>query len=420
VRSSATSAEKNINFLIEHQCPQCGAPAVLDETDRLFTCEFCRVRSYLQPKSYFRYILPNSAPPGKQLVYFPYWRFKGTLISCIAAGLEHRFIDVSHQAIQSAFFPVSVGLRSQALKLKFVSPEVEGTFFKPAVSLEQTIEMLEKRFVATMPQPVAGYAHVGDMTSLIYSPFYIEDKIYDAILNQPVSPLLPGDFDAAELKGGRADWHIDFMPALCPECGWDMEGRKDSLVLNCKNCNSVWEAVKNGYRKLKFAYFSESGGSLRYLPFWRLKADIKGIQLKSYADLIKIANLPKVAQEGWEKIPFCFWIPAFKVKPKKFISLSTNFTLAQPREKMIQELPDAPLHPVTLPVQEAIESLMMNIASFLKPKRSVPSMLPEIDIQAKSFALIYVPFIEKHHDLVQPLFRQAVNKNMLALIGKNL
>src|SRR3989339_2060059 len=31
-----------------------------------------------------------------------------------------------------------------------------------------------------------------------------------------------------------------FVPTLCPHCGWDMEGQKDSLVLICRNCDSAW------------------------------------------------------------------------------------------------------------------------------------------------------------------------------------
>jgi hypothetical protein len=51
------STVKKFEFLIEYQCPQCGAPAILTETDRLFTCQFCRVKSYLLPGDYFRYVL---------------------------------------------------------------------------------------------------------------------------------------------------------------------------------------------------------------------------------------------------------------------------------------------------------------------------------------------------------------------------
>jgi hypothetical protein len=120
---------RSINFLIEHQCPQCGAPAILEETDRLFDCEYCRVKSYLLQKDFFRYMLPNSAPENKDLVFFPYWRFKGTFFSCVESGINHRFMDISHQAVESRYFPISVGLRSQALKLNFVTPETRGLYF---------------------------------------------------------------------------------------------------------------------------------------------------------------------------------------------------------------------------------------------------------------------------------------------------
>ena len=79
-------------------------------------------------KDVFHYIFPHSAPAGKDLVYLPYWRFKGMLFACNPQGVNHKFIDVSHQAVESDYIPHSVGLRSQALKLKFVTPETEGRF----------------------------------------------------------------------------------------------------------------------------------------------------------------------------------------------------------------------------------------------------------------------------------------------------
>jgi hypothetical protein len=123
-----THGEAHINFLIEHQCPQCGAPAIMEETDRLFTCEFCRVKSYLVAKDVFRYLFSSQAPQSKNLLYFPYWRFKGMLFSCAGNGVAHKFVDVSHQAVLSPLFPVSLGLRSQALKLKFV--KLRGPFWQ--------------------------------------------------------------------------------------------------------------------------------------------------------------------------------------------------------------------------------------------------------------------------------------------------
>jgi hypothetical protein len=177
ILASATSAERSINFFIEHQCPQCGAPATLEETDRLFHCEFCRVKSFLLEKDFFRYTLPNNVPPGKTLFFFPYWRFKGMFFSCTPGGIQHRFMDLSHQAIRSGMFPVSVGLRSQALKLRFVSPDMEGRFLTPTMPIDQAMDIFDSRYANGLPQPMLHQSHIGESLSLIYSPFYVGEKI---------------------------------------------------------------------------------------------------------------------------------------------------------------------------------------------------------------------------------------------------
>ena len=89
---------KNANYLVEHQCPQCGAPAILEETERLFACPFCRVRSYLLSRGAFRYFLPAKTPERHTLFYLPYWRLKGMWFSYHMEKTAHRFIDTSHQA----------------------------------------------------------------------------------------------------------------------------------------------------------------------------------------------------------------------------------------------------------------------------------------------------------------------------------
>ncbi|MGD9229962.1 MAG: hypothetical protein PVJ20_04030 [Desulfobacterales bacterium] len=403
------------DILIEHQCPQCGAPAILKETDRLFACEFCRVKSYLFQKNFFRYMLPNSAPKNKDLLFFPYWRFKGMVFSCVEDGIKHRFIDFSHQAVDSDYFPISVGLRSQALKLNFVTPESKGYFLRPTQTFKNVMSIFTHRFSTSLPNPVFHQSHIGETHSLIYSPYYANEKIFDAILNKPVSPDLPDDFDATLLQGGRPDGRINFIPTLCPDCGWDLEGRRDALVLNCKNCNSVWRPTANGFKKLRFAILPASQKNIIYLPFWRIKADVTGITLNSYADLVRIANIPKAIKKIWEDVEFRFWALAFKVRPQVFLRLARNITLAQPREKLVRELPDTRLHPVTLPIEEAVESLTINLAGFMKPQKDLLPMLRDITITPKSYLLVYIPFIEQHHEVIHPEFHLNINKNQLEL-----
>jgi ribosomal protein L37AE/L43A len=407
------------DILIEHQCPQCGAPAVLRETDRLFSCQFCRVNSYLLQDGFFRYMLPNAAPKTKDLVFFPYWRFKGMLFSCVDSGIEHKFIDVSHQAVESNYFPSSIGLRSQALKLNFVTPEISGYFLKPTFSFKKAMDIFQYRFKKSLPNPVYKQSHVGDTVSLIYSPFYKEEKIYDAVLNKPVTTVPPGDFETASLSGERPNWRTQFIPTLCPGCGWDLKGRRDALVLNCKNCNSIWRPTKSGFKQLKFSIMQTKEENVIYFPFWRIKADVRGIKLNSYADLVRVANLPKAIQRNWEEKEFRFWSPAFKVRPRVFIRLGRSITLSQPMEKMHRELSDVRIYPVTLPIKDAIESLCINLASFMKPQEDLFPLLKDISIKPESYILVYIPFVEQQHEFVQPALFLTLNKNQL-LLASNL
>jgi len=409
---------KSSNFLIDYQCPQCGAPAILDETDRLFFCEYCRVKSYLITRDYFRYTLPSKAPENKKLLYFPYWRFKGMLFSCVSDGIRQQFIDISHQAVNSPFFPISVGFRSQALKLKFVTPDIEDRFLEPDHPFEQTMSIFEERFKGSLPKPVFHQAHIGESLSLIYSPFYVNNRVYDAILNEPVSSSLPDDFNESDFSGGRPDWQIGFLPTLCPDCGWDMEGRRDSMVLICRNCDSLWQPDGKKFKKLIFAHIPEKEKNIIYLPFWRIGADVSEIDLKSYADLVKIANLPKFVKQEWSDRKFNFWSPAFKVRPQTFLPLSQKMTLSQPQEKLIyNKLPGSELYPVTLPLSEAVESLKINLAGFVKPQNKLFPKLSDIKIFPRSFLLVYVPFIDKHHELIGLSSNFALSKNQLKMAG---
>jgi len=416
---SATNVVRSINLLIDYQCPQCGAPATLEETDRLFECGFCRVKSYLVQRGYFRYLLPNKAPAGKELVYFPYWRFKGMTFACIPSGIKNRYVDLSYQAINSQFFPASVGLRSQTLKLKFVTPETEGLFLKPALQLDKVMKIVEDRFKATLPKPILHQSYIGDTLSMLYAPFYVDNKIHDAVLNKPVSPSLPEEFDLDVFGGGRPDWGMDFLPTLCPACGWDLEGERDALVLNCKNCSTAWRPHKKKLEKLSVAYLPGEGENLIYLPFWRIKAETSGLQLDSYADLIRVANLPKVVQEGMHTERFHFWGLAFKVRPQNYLRLASSITLSQPPEELISEFPNERALQVNLPLKEAVETLKLNLASFMKPRQTLNERLPEITITPKSYLLVYLPFNEGYHEYLLPKLNLAINKNQLAL-AKNL
>jgi len=425
-------------LFIEHQCPQCGAPAVLEETDRIFTCEYCKVKSYLLEKDYFRYVLPENAPEKDDLIFFPYWRFRGMLFSSLSDEILYRFVDVSQQAVESRLFPFSLGVRSLAMKLKFLSPETQGRFIRPSLPFKDVIRIFKERFKQSMPiaerSKLKDQAFTGETLSLIYAPFYIADytdselntskELFDGVLNKPLSHdgksnLLNDELDRSHFPEERPDWRIGFVPAICPGCGWDLSGERDTLVLECKNCNSVWHPGRNGLKKFNYARLSGDGAF--YFPFWRIKADISGIILQSYSDLIRLANIPKAVQKGWDDIEFFFWVPAFKVSPRNFLMMGSNMTIAQPSVvgsslsvgSSLRLEPTAGICPVRLTVINAVESLKTCLANIIRPKKMIMPRLSQIVIKPKNFLLVYVPFSETHHEYINEEYHLTVHKNTL-------
>lgn len=366
----------------------------------------------------FRYRFEPKTPENDRLIYFPYWHYKGMLFASVPAGVRHRFVDVSHQAVPSRYFPVSVGVRSQALPLKFVIPGSGGRFIKPAQTLSDVMGLISHQYDSWFPKPILYKTFIGESASLIYSPFYLRGRLVDAVLDRPAPAAMPeDDFSLEDVQWDRPDWGIKFLPTLCPSCGWDMEGERDSLVLCCRNCETTWKPHRGHFKPVSAAHIPEKGDDIAYLPFWRISADVSGIALNTYADLVRAANLPRVVRPYMEEQPFHFWGMAFKVRPRTFLTLSTGITHAQLQKELIGKMPAGRLVPVNLDVTETVQSLKLMMTHFLRPREEIPQLLPRISIRPKKAKLVYVPFREKTHELVQEKLRLALNKNQLRLAG---
>ncbi len=404
------------SFQIEHQCPQCGAPADLEETDRLFTCPFCRVKSFLLSRDYFRYVLPAKKASGRKLIYLPYWRFKGLLLFSQPAGNTHKFVDINQQAVEIPGAPLTLGLRPQAMKFKFAAPDMEGSFIPPARSFSEAFAAFQKRFSQAFSAPLIHCAHLGESVGLLYSPFYAAGRLYDAVLDQPVGRL-PEELAKSRLKETKPSWRVQFVPALCPDCGWDLEGQRDALVLHCRNCRASWYPSGEKFTRLESFTLPVAEKYAYSLPFWQIACDITEIELKTYADLVRLANLPVVARNSFTQREFRFWLPAFKLQARAFLRLAESLTLVQAQDKLEPGLPAERHHPVSLRVEEVCEALKVVLAGFLKPRRRIAERLAAITLHPTHFRLAYLPFAEDHLDYLQPHTRVAVNKNTLSLSG---
>jgi len=168
-----------------------------------------------------------------------------------------------------------------------------------------------------LPKSLLHVAHIGETSSMLYTPYYVKQGLYNAILDQRVAIQPPKDFDLESFGTEKDIRGIQFLPTLCPDCGWDLEGDRDSLILGCRNCKTAWEPMRDGLKKISVAHLAAIDENIIYLPFWRIKAEVTGFDLNNYTDLVKLANLPKVVQDHQGKNPFYFWGPAFKIRPQK-------------------------------------------------------------------------------------------------------
>ena len=416
------AAERSINYRVEHQCPQCGAPVILGEETLFFVCEFCRVRSCISHKGVFRYMLSpgEHVPEDTDFIYLPYWRFKGVRYFCSSAGVSHRFLDISQSAVTSSIeqLPASLGFRSQALPLKLISTESRGTFLKPG-SFKNFMQNFERRFSRGRQSQKPFFTEdIGEVKSLIYAPFYMNaNRLFDAVLNKPLDIRVPEDFSVDSHEACRPEKETIFVPGLCPSCGWDLEGHADSLALTCKNCNSLWRPHKKQLAKIRFRVFGPERPNGVYLPFWRTRADLSGLKLSSHADLVNACNLPMVVRKEMKNKKLYFWAPAFKIRPKVFLRLSRQLLTAQPDFEAEKSLQNREIHPVTLPGREAVESIRVTLSSLLKPARDYLPLLSRTDVTPEDLDLIFLPFDKGPHELFQPDLNMGINRNILDLSG---
>jgi hypothetical protein len=409
---------------VAHQCPQCGAPVILEETDRLFSCPYCKVKLYIASQGYFRFYLSPPASSLKDIIFLPYWRLKGMVFSCEPYEVRERILDATFPALHQTRFPASLGLRPQVLPLRFVSPDTEGSFITHDLSSETAIENIEAQIKAVSGTSQQGSvfhkAFIGETISLIYSPLILQKgALNDAILNRPVAPVPQDEIKGIVSSAQHPDWQVTFVPALCPHCGWDLQGERDSLVLLCRNCDSAWEASQEKLRKLEFGVAANGEDPVTYLPFWRMTVACEGVTLRSRADLARLMNVPVMGKPGWEKEVISFWSPAFKINPVFFLRLAQQVTVFQPKEELKKVPQQSSLYPVTLPVSEAAESLKIILAHIAVPKKKYFPRLAEITIRLKGYRLVYLPFRERGNEFIHAQMNLSINKNTL-MFGRNL
>ncbi|MBI5844617.1 MAG: hypothetical protein HZB23_08115 [Deltaproteobacteria bacterium] len=416
-----------MNFKIEHPCPQCQAPVILDETDRMLICPACRVRVHITSRGPFRYYM--EAPEGSgDFLYLPYWRLKGTVYKAVSSfKIDPVSLDSAHVGLKGAFALKDLPNNTKSPQLRFAERGVAGRFVPPELDLFQVLGKMDKaasglKETASGPETYEN-AWVGESAGVIFAPYALDGgNVVDLINKKPVGPA-PEQAAIDALAGAATDelhWMPRFLSSMCPQCGFDLKGDKTAEVFLCKVCNMGWYPRGDEFRPILVRTIPGKGNDLVYLPFWCIGSSIKGVKLDTYADLIRVANLPKAIKKEWETDDFYFWIPAFKIHPHLFLRVAKQVTITPFLGAMEARVPDSgSLLPVNFPLVEAMQSLKSVLATFGTPKRTIFLKLPEISITPKKGMLVYVPCTPRGGELVQEELGIAVSKQAL-IYGKDV
>jgi DNA-directed RNA polymerase subunit RPC12/RpoP len=409
----------SLAWQIEHACPQCGAPVTLEETNHLFACPYCRVKYYMFSEKAPRYVLPPPESYRDEIVFVPYWRFKGDIYSCLPYQIKNHILDTTIQAVDGPNLPISLGLRPQVLKLNFRLPDSPGRYLEPRVKLETALEEIQARLktvdkLGDVPRPFHS-TFFGETVSIIFTPFSkVEGRLYDPFRRSFIGPW-PEFLDSLADSAADAAWGVTFVPAVCPHCGWDLDGHPNTFVLICKNCLTASESQAAGLQTLDYRLRHSDDPKAVYLPFWRMMVATQGLQLESMADFIRATNQPRVIKPDLENQPVYFWTPAFKVHATLFLRCCRNLIMAQPPVEFEAGPTPQSLMPVTLSATEAAQSLKISLANISLAKRGLFPELPNIDMTLVESLLVYYPFHNLGQELVNQDLQISINRKAMGL-----
>jgi len=397
-----------MDVTIEQSCPSCGAAIILGEDDRLIRCAYCDVHHYKTGGTAGRYLLPaalsDQIEPGR-LIYLPYLRFKGSVLYVRDEEVKHKIIDTTRLGLENDHLPVSLGLRPQAMKIRPVVSASPGAFIPQAVPTKSVFvqaAMTIDLFREQNWQTTYHRAFIGETISRIYQPCYLQDdQLWDAVSRQALCAQGVVEKYLAKGCSSKTTWEPRFINTICPGCGGLLDGDRDSIVLQCKNCESLWREEKGRFIPTDWKAVVSNNPGARYLPFWRISFSTRGYVLRSFADYLRFTNQPQVIKGQYEGRPLVFWIPAFKVNPKAFLQLASQLTVGQAHIPPGETVQVANGYPVTLDQKEAFQALKSVLANTtLSRERSYP-LLPEIRPEQSRCELTYLPFGSQPHDLVQ-------------------
>ncbi len=333
---------------------------------------------------------------------------------------KDRFVDTSFLAAKTPVMPPHLGLQARAFKLRLLSFAKKGRFLQPQFPLENFLSQLTDEQVTSSDLQELGIpvqfrqAFVGETISLVYTPiFFKAGAVYDGLGDRQLGWARESDFEIIPASGPEELRQVRFLPVICPYCGADLQGEKDTRVLLCRNCDRTWDYSRDKLKQTEFGIMKgKAEGSPFFLPFWRIRTRITGWHRHIQRPLTRSALGPGLSSAKESQAENSYWLPAFKLSPSVFLTVSKAASLRQPLEySLLETLPKGQYYPVTLSWEQAVEGLNAVIADFLKT-RPLPKAL-SVTIEPLDHQLIFIPFHLQGNELVQEIMSVGISRTAL-------
>jgi hypothetical protein len=380
----------------------------LGEADRLLACPFCRARLALWPGEFFRYWIAPAAAAGDEVLLAPYWRLRGLDCALRPYVVRERLLDATFPAVGETCLPATLGLRPQAMSLRFVTSRTPAFLLAPdrglAEALAGTADLSRLADEAVEGAPPLHREFVVETASLIYTPLVVRDgRVLDALLMRE----LPGCSGQAEGLLERVDRGrrrgLKFFAALCPECGRDLVGDPRSVVFLCRSCRTGWQGSPGGLQRVPADALRAAPGTVLF-PFWRLRATISAFSLRTGGELARFANLSPGVTKGAGADPLWFWVPAFPIAPGPFLRVARQLTVAQ--LPLDAEIPEGAawgsVQSATIEAAKAFGAVKVLLAQLGQPRKEVFPLIPTIETTLEEARLALLPFAQSAGDWIQP------------------
>lgn len=397
-----------MELTVQQPCPTCGAQIELKEDDRLLLCDYCDVNNFRIQQKLPRFLLPARLPSDvheNSLFYLPYLRFKGTVFYCQANKVHHKIVDTTRVGVAINRLPVSLGLRPQAMAVKPLISGQEGRFARQTIKARTVFSdaaRITQLFSSDKKNPVLHRAFIGETISRIYLPAYVRrSTLYDGITHERIGPSSLIDGFASTSMVAKTEWEPSFLSTICPGCGSDMTGSRDSIVMTCKNCQSLWQEEGGAFKKLNFQVIQGGNKEGVHLPFWSLEVQSADASLNTLGDLIRLTNQPLVVGRKHDTKKLAFILPAFKINPNSYLNSAKNLTVSQLAFEGLGNRAVVDGYPVTLPRKEAVQSLKVILAGSAVSPKKVFGVLEKLSFRVTAQELLFLPFHWIGHDVRQ-------------------